>query len=154
MITSVNNVNSFLDDKHEIGISNIISQKVTDIKKLSMNCCFLNARGILNKMDELKIRIEENDWKIIAIAETWLTQSIDLAEIHVDGFKCYRKDRCCVKPGEGGGVLLYVKNDIVSSECTDINQIRSESVWCTVINKSGNAEELLVGVCYKSPSAG
>ena len=38
------------------------------------------------------------------------------AEISIDGFTSYRKDRNSFKEGKAGGVLLYVKNEINSYE--------------------------------------
>jgi hypothetical protein len=80
-----------------------------EVEKLYLNCCFLDARGMLDKLDELKMRAIEDDLDIIGIAESWLTDSIEQAEVAIDVYKTYRKDRLEVKAGKGGGVVLYVK---------------------------------------------
>jgi hypothetical protein len=50
----------------------------------------------------------------IGIAETFFRNGVNEAEISIYGYKCYRKDRYVVKEGRQGGVILYVKEDIVS----------------------------------------
>jgi hypothetical protein len=42
------------------------------VVKSSLKCCFLNVRGLLGKLDELKVLIFESGLDIIGIAETWL----------------------------------------------------------------------------------
>jgi len=61
----------------------------------------------------------------------------------------YRKDRCNVKEGRAGGVILYIRNEIMSYNANDLNISQSESAWCKIKidNKS------LIGVCYKSHAA-
>ena len=44
----------------------------------------------------------------------------------------YMKDRHFVKPGRGGGVVLYINNALVSSSCDDLNRYKAESVWCNL----------------------
>ena len=72
-----------------------------------------------------------------------------MAEIHIEGYKVFRKDRCQVKEGKCGGVILYVKEEIVSYEYYELSLIKSESIWVKI--KVDKNTELLVGTCYKSP---
>ena len=74
-------------------------------------------RGILNKTDELRIPAIENKIDVIGVAESWLSDNVIDAELCIDGYKLYQKDRLQVKPGREGGILLYVKNKIVFWEC-------------------------------------
>ena len=71
-------------------------------------------------------------------------------EINLKGFTVYRKDRHSVKPGRRGGVVLYISNALVSSNCDDLNRYKAESVWCNLHIDNGNI--LIVGVCYRSPT--
>jgi hypothetical protein len=45
------------------------------------------------------------------------------------GILCIRRIDITVDVGKDGGVILYIKNEIVSYECTDLNGMESESVW-------------------------
>jgi hypothetical protein len=96
------------------------------VVKASLKCCFLNVRGLLGKLDELKVLIYESGLDIIGIAETWWGEGVENVEIMIEGYKIYRKDRSQIKPEKHGGVLLYVKNDIITCDCGDLNKIQAE----------------------------
>jgi ribonucleases P/MRP protein subunit RPP40 len=119
----------------------------------SLNCVFVNARSLMNnfKVEELQIYAEEHKLDILGVAETWLNSDISDSEAAIAGFTLYRKDRIEVKSGRGGGVLLYIRSNICSCACDDLNRYKAESIFCKII--TGKAKELYVGVCYKSPSA-
>jgi hypothetical protein len=108
---------------------------------------------LLGKLDELKLLIHESGLDIIGIAETWLGEEVGNVEIRIEGYKIYRKDRSQIKHEKRGGVLLYVKNDIVTCDCGDLNKIQAESIWCKIVDKMGKGTEIVVGVCYKRPAA-
>jgi hypothetical protein len=65
----------------------------------------------------------------------------------------YRKDRSDVKAGKGGGVVLYVENEIPTCEYVELIKSKYESVWCKILGDSTQGQNLIVGVCYKSPNA-
>jgi hypothetical protein len=88
---------------------------------------------------------------IIGIAETFLNSSISDAEVQIDGFRLYRKDRNCFKAGKGGGVVLYINDNIVSSECIALNDLQCESIWADICLDSSCT--IAIGVCYKSQAA-
>ena len=114
---------------------------------------FVNARSLLTdfKVDELIAYADEKELDVIGIAETRLNGNILDREIILDGFTLYRKDRCKVREGRGGGVLLYVKNSLVSVDCPELNNSDNESVWCKILDS--NKKSTIVGVVYKSTSA-
>jgi hypothetical protein len=92
----------------------------------------VNARGLLSKIDVLREYAVERNLHIIGIAETFLDNRVDEAEISIYGYKSYRKDRYVVKEGRQGGVILYVREDIVSYEVSELNVIKAEAVWCKI----------------------
>jgi endonuclease/exonuclease/phosphatase family metal-dependent hydrolase len=111
----------------------------------------VNARGLLSKIDVLREYAVERNLHIIGIAETFLDNRVDETEISIYGYKSYRKDRYVVKEGRQGGVILYVREDIVSYEVPELNGIKAEAVWCKI--KTIRNSEVVVGVCYKSQAA-
>ena len=64
------------------------------------------------------------------IAETFLNVDVLLSELGIDGYFMYRKNRRNFEEGKAGGVIPYIKNEIISYECTDLNRMESESVRC------------------------
>ena len=72
-------------------------------------------------------------------------------ELEIEGYVMFRRDRGNQRTtGHGaGGVLLYVKSDIVAIERQDLSNDKSkENLWCE-IQKGG--KKLLIDVCYRPP---
>ena len=116
-----------------------------------LSCMYFNARSIVNKLDELEIYTKEEELDIIGVTETWLTDEILTSEFSLEGYTLLRKDRNDVAKTRGGGVALYVKNEINIIERDDINaQLFPESLWCELVFKG---EKTLLGVCYRPPDS-
>ena len=73
----------------------------------------LNARSILNKKSELDIMVDEIKPHIIGITESWANNDLTYAELGLEGYVMFRKDRM---ERRGGGVLLYIKETIPAYE--------------------------------------
>lgn len=91
---------------------------------------FTNANHILNKIDELSILSYFIRPAIIAVTETWLTGDIvddHLLISHSNlNYKIYRRDR---PERTGGGVLLYIRDDIKSWRLDDLESNNHEVLW-------------------------
>ena len=116
-----------------------------------MKCIYTNACSVVGKMDELRYLAQNEEPNIIGISETWANETISDAELHIEGYTLFRKDRKSKTQSKGGGVALYVKETLRSrqSSTMDANQF-DESVWCRVDFADTS---LLVGVCYRSPTS-
>ena len=77
--------------------------------KSEIKCVCLNARSIINKKTELNIMVDDIKPHIIGITESWANKDITNAELGLDGYVMFRKDRIGRR---GGGVLLYIKDTI------------------------------------------
>ena len=98
----------------------------------------INLNSIRNKFQFLASQII-NNVDVMLVSETKLDDSFPTAQILLDGFsKPYRLERC----SNGGGILLYVKDDI--SSCLLISHRLPDTVEClfTKIN-IGNKKWLL-----------
>jgi len=97
-------------------------------------------------MPDLRERTKGYD--IVGIVETWANSHIGNAELALDRFNMLRLDR---KGMKGGGLLLYVNENLNSSLCTELmTGTFQESLWCNIQASCGN---MLVGLCYRSPSS-
>jgi hypothetical protein len=82
-----------------------------------------NVRSILNKQkgEELQLLVTEKKIDMVGITESWLHEGVEDAEVYMMGYRLFRKDRDRIK-GEtkcrGGGVLLYIREDIIAIEIT------------------------------------
>ena len=92
--------------------------------------------------------VHEENSDIIFINESWTTEHIGKAEINIPGYDVIRKDRMNKR---GGGCLLYAKEGLNVTVIDLANVENTESAWCLVKTRD---LELVVGVCYLSPSAG
>jgi hypothetical protein len=108
---------------------------------------YTNLRSIMNKekKDELLLRMTIGRVDILAVTESWTHPEIGDAEINIEGYKVFRRDRTKTK---GGGVLIYVSEKIVAYSVGEDSQC--ETLWVEVKAVGGT---LKFGVCYKSPNA-
>jgi len=114
-----------------------------------INVVYFNARSIGNKMNELQLLVAEEKPDIVGITETWLTDKIYDQEIGMEGYTLFRKDREDEDKKRGGGLVMYIKNNLnpVCDEALTNNMFK-DSLWCK-INCNGQITKL--GICYKSP---
>jgi len=98
----------------------------------------------------LKQKLEENDYDVIGIVESWANATINDAELALKGYTMFRSDKKDSR-GVGGGLLLYINEKWQSTDYMDLTEMQFEqSLWCTIRVKAG---KLLVGLCYRSPSS-
>ena len=91
----------------------------------------LNARSIINKKTELNIRVDDIEPHIIGITESWANNDITDAELGLEGYVMFRKDRMGRR---GGGVLLYIKETIPAYEVQLQEEADcKEALWCNLV---------------------
>ncbi len=110
----------------------------------------LNIRS-LKKGHLIEIRkvVQDNNYDIFAISESWVTRSISNAEVKVEGFKLTRLDR---SEKTGGGVCLYTHTYWkikVLKELTAISDSGFHQLWMKVQYKK--LKMFLLGVTYRPP---
>ena len=124
-------------------------EKVT--RKVGLKCFYVNARSLRNKKDELLSYIVEENLDIICITEAWVNEEKfreSRKEYEVDGYIMHLYQRAS---RIGGGVVVYVKNSITSSQINGIKvDSRVESLWLDVrVNKD---KTIRVGAFYRPPN--
>ncbi len=76
----------------------------------------MNARSLMNKINDLQILINDSDPDLILITETWCNEDISNAMLSVTGYFIepeLRLDRTDTMNGIGGGLLVYAKENLV-----------------------------------------
>lgn len=111
-----------------------------------LNVGHLNINSLKSKMNEIKSFVKDYNLQVLAVSETHLETTVEDSEVMMEGFRMFRKDRdrC------GGGVALYVQNQIKSEQQNDLMQDDTEMVWIRV--SQPGREDLLVGCCYRRPN--
>ena len=112
-----------------------------DLSVVHVNVC-----SIKNKMSE--IEAESDNFDIITLSETWLSDSISNNSILLTNFHPpIRRDR----PNDPhGGVAIYVKNNLYCKPRPDLNVTNLEAVW---VETKLRQESILIGSFYRPPSA-
>ena len=111
---------------------------------------FTNANSYMNKRDEVEFYALQNDIDIMAIVESWASSEIMDAELAIEGFILFRRDRSRIPWQRGGGLLLYVRIGLQMEELQDVNRADCEALWCRMMIEKGR--EVIVGLCYRSGS--
>lgn len=119
------------------------------INKDKLKCLYFNARSIVNKIQELELLVKNENIDIVGITETWLNVNILDSEMNIEGYTLLRKDRGDNR--RGGGVALYIRNDISFICCEDLFEVDfPETLFCSI---TCGKEKTLIGVCYRPPSS-
>lgn len=114
-----------------------------------LKCLYFNARSIVNKLQDLELCIKDENYDIIGITETWLTDKILDSEICMEDYTLLRRDRKYPNKTRGGGVAIYIKNNLKVIERSDLTEeLFPESIWCSIIC---NGFKTLLGICYRAP---
>ena len=112
---------------------------------------YTNARSIVNKIQELKLLAQNSKPDIIAVTESWTHQAIPNSYLNLPNYYiASRKNRNDTINGRGGGILIYVNEDIKTVETTcqsAFNQYASIQIPISPINS------LSFVVVYRSPNS-
>ena len=57
-----------------------------------LKCIYTNARSMGNKQEELEVTVQQANYDLVAITETWWDNSHDWSAV-MDGYKLFRRDR-------------------------------------------------------------
>ena len=109
--------------------------------------CHLNIRSLVSKLEELQIFLEKHSVAhVMGLSESWLDKSVTDSEIAVPGFRMHRMDR----NRRGGGVLVYVSEDVRSVRRQDLEEDGIEAVW---IEARVKKTHVLLCNLYRPPDA-
>jgi len=117
------------------------------LNKKGLKITHQNVRGIQNNISELQEFISShNEIDIFSASETHLQSDTHIEEISLDGYEFLGK---CRTKGLGGGVGIYIKNNIVFKRRTDLEKLSLEIIWIEIFVK--NSKSIIFGCCYRPP---
>ena len=114
--------------------------------KFNLSIAHININSIWNKIDEVKLLLNEGLFDILAISETKLDSTYDCTLLQHPCYRIMRKDR---KKG-GGGLLVYIRNGVSTYRRLKLEPPNMESICIDV--KGHNNSRFLVLACYRSPT--
>ncbi|XP_071177472.1 uncharacterized protein [Mytilus edulis] len=136
------------NDDHNISFESVSeSNSIREMFSTSISFLHLNVQSLLPKLD--LILAEYEDFDILSFTETWLNgnNSSDSVEL-LNYQKPFRKDRGPMK--SGGGVIVYVKENIHSKRRDDLEVPGVEVIW---IQLKINNKNVLYGTFYVPPKS-
>lgn len=106
----------------------------------------LNIRSIRNKLSYIFDNF--SDFDILCFTETHLDNQIDDNHLLAEwsNFKLYKKDISL----HSGGLVCYVRNNLLSKQRHDLEVINIQNLWLEVSYKS---RTLLICVAYRPPNS-
>ncbi len=111
-----------------------------------MNCWYTNATSLNNKMKLLDAHIFVDKPDIIFVCETWFTED---SLVNIANFRCFNRNRL---EDEHGGVVIYVKDDLIAMETQNkfLNDSNIEQIWCSI---DIGLDKILLGCMYRPPNS-
>ena len=113
----------------------------------------MNAQSIVGKINELECVANEFSPSIIIITESWCNDNISNALLKLSGYYLVpelRLDRCDNHRGIGGGILVYVKDNLhilANDNKSDFNQ------YCNFTVVNNLKQKVTIYVIYRSPNS-
>ena len=105
-------------------------------------------QSLLPKIDECRLFLQRSPHSLIlGLSETWLSDSITDAEVAVDNYTIFRKDR----GSRGGGVAIYIPQLVRCFRRLDLELDDVEALWVEL--RTNNELPILVGIAYRPPNA-
>ena len=92
-----------------------------------LNIGQINICSLKNKMDEVKIMLETNQFDILAVCETHLSKKIGNRQLQVDGYRTIRRDRPDGRRG-GGGMVVFVLETLTAVHLKHLDHEKIEAI--------------------------
>ena len=129
------------------------------IMKNGFGIAHINVCSIKNKFDLLKLKCADENFHVLTISETWLTQLDEDTMFNIPDYNLIRLDRDWGHvngiPKSGGGLCMFIKNGVDFSDTKlqhlnlSSNNIEIQIIYIT--NKL--CKDLIVINIYRPPTA-
>ena len=137
----------------------IFQEEVNDFlcetnKYENISLLHLNIRSLNANFENFRNLLEECNFcfNVICLTETWSSDD-DFNSNSIYILPHYKAIHCERKTNKkGGGVLIYIKNDLIYKSRNDLckSDIDTESLTVEIINKV--SKNIIISCCYKPPS--
>lgn len=84
---------------------------------------------------------------LLALTETWADSGVHDGEFAIPGYKLFRRDGGAT----GGGIAVYVKNEITATRRDDVEDSTVEGLWLEI--SLPKTHGFLVGTFYRPPNS-
>ena len=88
-----------------------------------------NVMSLAPKIDEVREVVQQENYDLVCLVETWLQDHIHDNVVHLPGCNLIRRDR---SERIHGGVCIYVKGTIQSSRLDELSDDSFEVLWISL----------------------
>ena len=74
-------------------------------KAKGLKLAHLNVRSLINKVDKLRLLLDNSDIDVFSVSETWLTPHLQTDLVTLQGFQAHRLDKGPKGKKRGGGLI-------------------------------------------------
>ena len=111
----------------------------------------LNIQGVSNKIDQVGLLLgsDKNQIHVLGLSETKLNDTHPDSAFEINGYqKPFRRDR---ESNSGGGIIVYVRDEICCNRRPDLEQANLECIWLEI--KPVKSKSFLLGNIYRPPNS-
>lgn len=126
--------------------NDLLNKKVLENLK-GFRIAHLNITSVPKHIDQLRAYLVNKPIDIISVNETRLDDSIGNAEVDIQGYNLYRKDRC----RSGGGVAIYVRDLLNVKDGSQFVPNSIEAVCIEIIKPK--TKPFLITSIYRPPNS-
>ena len=76
-----------------------------------LKCLYANLQSLINKRNEIKLRLDQESFDMMFFTEIWINENIDESELFIPGFQTP-----FIHPKASGGAAVYIRDGIVVSK--------------------------------------
>ena len=138
------------DQRSNVFVDTLENSPVDDLSALRAKnygrliCAHININSIRNKFICLE-ELVKNNVDILLVSETKINKTFPSAQFLIDGFQLpYRYDRT----EHGGGLLLYVRDNIPSKEKLNLYGENRSEIECIIVEINMNKKKWLIVGTY------
>ena len=126
--------------------SESLSESYASLLNNGLSIMHINIQSLRSKLDILSVEAQPYD--IIVLTETWLSNSVPNTDLSIPNFsppyRCDRTDRI------GGGVAVYVRDNLYARKRDDLSVNGLEAVW---LELRIDQRSLIIGGIYRPPDS-
>lgn len=114
-----------------------------------------NVRGLNSKINEFRYQVNNTEYDIIALTETWLNCDVNSSELFNDKYNVFRHDRKYNRNvTRGGGCLIACRSNLSVSHLIDWeNECNFENVWISLGLSDNSTNKIYINTVYILPNA-
>ena len=146
-------LNGLLQESHYINTTQFNKLDLNSFNEEANSFFHLNIRSIPKKISSLETHLKLFDYEFscIALTETWLKPH----NADTYGLDGYTHKFLTRTNKVGGGVSLFIKNNLTVKTRDDFTAITNEyeALWCEIENTGHQHPNTIVGVIYRAPGS-